>query len=474
MSTTTAQSHTEAFAAFVAPLAYSDIPADVTANLKDHILDTSGCLVAGASMDWNQRLHELAKRMGGPPEATLIGDGAKVGVAAAAFGNGALGRALDMDDTHFRNWEHMHAYLVPLALSVGEWLHSSGEELITAIIAGDEVGSRMGMTVGRGKAFMHDPSMGAIENTAVTPTGQLFGSVTTAAKLMGLSEDEIVSAMGFVGSFGLFLRQSHREKAHGTPVNTGWAAHAGVMAAMVAQTGLKGPRQVLEGDRGFFEAIVAPNPYDLSELGKDLGTRWESAQATYKMYPAGHGTHYFLTSLRALMQEGLNPGDVEEIVCRVPQVRIEFHFSPHELVYNPGPYDARFSLPYLLARTLLDGNVGTASFDEDKVRDPAVLDLARRITHVRDEEAWLPENRGHLIVKTKDGRTLERQTPHDQLPGTPRMPIPREDILEKFREIVAMQLNPDETEELLAAFENLEGTADVGEIMRLTVPRGRR
>ncbi|MBI2908964.1 MAG: MmgE/PrpD family protein [Chloroflexi bacterium] len=470
MTQTSGKSYSRTLAEFATQLKYEDIPSDVVARVKDHITDTVGCAVAGSAMDWTRKIASVAKRMGGPPEATIIGDGARMGVASAVLANAACGRALDIDDTHFRPWAHLSAFVVPTAFTVGEALGKGGKDVITAAIAGYELACRFGLALGMDKVFMHDPTVGSVENKPVQRVATVFAAALEAARLMELDVDNTVSALGFAGSLNLSLMQTHREKAQALPFNYGWGAHAGVVAAMTAEAGLKGPERIFEGDRGYFAALYASDPHDPPRLVENLGTAWESALGTIKFFPAGHGTHYFLNSLRTLRKAGLRAEDVGEINCYVPAIRAEFHFLPREKAYRPGAYDARFSLPYLLSVMLVDGNVGIRSFSEEKVRDPEILGLADKIVHTLDEESWRPENRGRIVVKTRDGRVLEQSTPHTHLPGTPEHPAPHQDIVDKFKDNASLVLSDSAVDKLLRALEKLEEVDDVGEIMRLTVP----
>ena len=180
----TQKSYSRILAEFVAGLKYQDIPSEVVNKVKDHILDTMGCLLAGSTTDWMKQVNNVAKRLGGNPEATLIGDGTRVGVANAAMANGTLGRALDLDDTHFRPWEHVSAYVVPTAFAVGEWLGKSGKDVITAAVAGYEVACRVGLAKLRDRSFMHDSSLGTINVSPTHQAGALFATSVETGKLM--------------------------------------------------------------------------------------------------------------------------------------------------------------------------------------------------------------------------------------------------------------------------------------------------
>lgn len=155
---------------------------------------------------------------------------------------------------------------------------------------------------------------------------------------------------------------------------------------------------------------------------EDLAKRWGEQPGKHQVLSSAYPTHYFLNSIRALRQGGLRAEDVQPITCYLPGKYAEFYFPPPGKAYRPGAYDARFSLPYLLAEMLVEGYLDLGSFTDEKVRDPQVLKVAERVGYAVDEESWVPDNRGHLEVTTRDGRALDRKRPHSELPGKPETP----------------------------------------------------
>ena len=479
----TEQSCSETLANFVAKLRYEDIPAAVAAKARTHILDSIGNALAGSTMEWARNGSSVFRKLAGPPEATVIGHAGRIAAANAAIANGIGIAALDYDDTDYGGGgNHMSRHVVATALAAGEAANCTGKDLITAVVIGYEVAPRVGasLMVDRYGVRAARATWGAEELAAHHRMHHeggmlvrayvpgLYSSALIAGRLFGLNAQQLTSAQGLVGGLGLFLGQSHREGAD-AHVHAAWAAHSGIIAASWARDGLRGPRLIYEGDRGLL-AVIGKDLHDATRLTSGLGTEWTTLKNVLKFYPAGHGPHHFMEALKSLVIEyKLRPQDVLQIDCRAPAQRIEFHFEPKETKLHPTPYNARFSLPYLLARLLADGELGPLSFTADKVTEPAVLELASRVTYTADEASWFGEQRGEVTVKLRDGRSLVRSAP--ELLGFPSRPCTREDVVSKFRANAKLiHENPKRTDELLAALESLEKIKNIRDIMNLATP----
>lgn len=474
-------SHSETLAEFAAQLAFERIPSEVIAKAKTHVLDAVGVGMAGSTMEWCRQGIRAAQRLEGPPEASLFGQTKKIAAPNAAMANSIAISGTDYDDTDYSGGGfHMSRSVVPAALAVGEMLHCSGKQVLTAVVAGYEVATRVGASLlldrygPRGASASWGPEdlekhermrqQGGPVLRGFIPG--LFATAVVAGRLLGLNAQQLASAQGLVGGLGLFLGQSHREGADALLFHAGWAAHAGIIAAMWAQEGLKGPRFIYEGDRGLL-SVIGGDLQDASCLSSGLGTQWNTMNNVLKFYTAAHGLHHFIESLDSLVTEHrLTPGEIDKIECWAPAQRVESHFLPLEAKFNPTSYSGRFSLPYLLARLMFDRELGPLSFTEQKVTEPAVLALARRVTYVADETAWYGDKRGLVIVKLRDGRTLTRSTPI--LLGFPKRPHTWEHVATKFRNNAKLVLNDAaRINELVHAFETLEQASDVGSAMRL-------
>ncbi|MFH1486094.1 MAG: MmgE/PrpD family protein [Chloroflexota bacterium] len=478
------RSYSEAIAGFAAGLRFEQIPAHVTAKARTHLMDSVGVGLAGTKMEWWERANRLCQRLGGPPEASVFGQRGMLGVSSAAMANGMAVTALDYDDTdYWGGGTHMSRYVVATALSMGEMAHRSGKDVLAAAVLGYEVASRVGsaLLVDRYGPRAAKAEWGAAELDAhhrlqrrglsmIAILPGLFACSVIAGRLLELDAQEMASAQGIAGGLGLFLAQTHREGADALPLHVGWACHAGIAAALWASEDIRGPRFIYEGDRGFLSVIAAGDLQDATRLSAGLGVEWNTLNNVLKFYPAGHGTHHFMESVRSLIeQHGLSAEDIVDIECRAPSQRVEFHFEPKEAKLHPSPYSARFSLPYLLARLVLDRKLGPLSFTPDKVSDPKALELASRVKYTVDEQAWFGDKRGLVVMRLRDGRELSCASP--DVPGMPNRLPSREDIVNKFRDNALLAL-PDagRVAALADALEKLDEIQDVGELMRLTTP----
>lgn len=478
------QSSSEILASFAADLKFKDIPAEVIAKAKQHIIDSIGVGIAGSTMDWCERGGRAFRHMGGPVEATLLGQKNKIAMANAAISNGIAIAGMDLDDTDYTGGGgHMSRSVVAAALAAAESNHRTGKDLIKAVVVGYEVATRVGSSLlldrygPRGALASWGPEDHAAHNRMREQGGGvmrgylpgLYASAVVAGSLLGLEAKDLASAQGLVGPLGLFFGQAHREGAHAGFLHAGWSAHSGIIAALWARDGLQGPRFVYEGDRGLL-AVIGGDLQDASRLTHGLGTEWNTLNNVLKFYPAGHGTHHFIESLNTLMNSyEFTAEDVSEITCVAPSQRIEYHFLPKEAKLNPNVYNARFSLPYLLARLLHDRQLGPLSFTREKITEAKVLELASRVTYVADESAWFENKRGMVTVKLNDNRTLSQSTPH--LLGFPERPCSHDDVINKFRVNAKLVLSGTKSlDNLVSALENLEHTEDIGNIMALTAP----
>ena len=482
-TTTQKRSCSETLADFAANIRFEDIPPEVAAKVKVHILDSVGVGMAGSTMEWCQQATRVLQRGGAAREATVLGYSHMLSAPDAALANGVAIGCMDYDDTDYTGGgHHMSRHIIAAALAAGELAHSSGKEVVAAVTVGYEVASRIGASLllerygPRGANSSWTPEDFEKHHRLQKQGGSLvrgnipglFACSTLAGRLLGLNAAQISSAQGLVGGFGLFLSQSHREGADATMLFSGWAAHAGILSALWAREGLRGPRHIYEGDRGLL-SVIGGDLQDASQLTDKLGTQWNSMNNLLKFYPGGHGMHHFIESLNSLMNDGLREQDVEQIECHAPSQRIEFHFEPKEDKLHPSPYSARFSLPYVLARLITDRELGPLSFTPQKVTDPVLIELASRITYVANETVWFGETRGLVVVKLRNGSTLKCASP--DLRGFPNRPHTRADVVDKFKVNARLVYNNEKRlDELVKALETLEMVKDLGEMMRLTAP----
>ncbi|MEV4415803.1 MmgE/PrpD family protein [Catellatospora sp. NPDC049609] len=422
----TSENAVRTLAAFAADCRTAAIPNGVPGR----VLDILGLALAAQDDPAVTAVLASVRRWGGTPEATVIGAGDRLPAPAAALVNGVMAHALDFDDTHLPSVLHPSASIVPAALAAAEATRATGPELARAVAAGIEICNRLGMAAYdrelRNSVFFER----GLHATSICGT---VGGAAAAAMLYGLDADGIAHAMGIAASMGAGLLEANRTGGTVKKTHCGWAAHAGVSAAVFAADGLTGPPTVLEGRFGFFAAYTG-GFLDADALLGDLGTRWELARTVYKPYPTNHFTHPGIDCALALRAAGLDPAAVESIELGVAAPVLRTIAEPAAEKASPrSAYHGKFSGPYTVASALLGGSGLGLGLDDFAALEPDRLALAARVTCVADERATalFPHAFAAVLrVRTGDGRRWEHRV--DSSRGSERHPLSEQELARKF------------------------------------------
>jgi 2-methylcitrate dehydratase PrpD len=342
-----------------------------------------------------------------------------------------LSHGLDFDDTHSDSVSHVSVVVAPAAAAVAEAHGASGRDLLAAVLAANEVVTRIGMA-----------ASGAFHERGFHPTAicGIFGATTAAARLGGLDEGRATSALGIAGSMASGLFAYLADGTPTKPIHPAWAAHGAVLAARLAAHGAEGPPSVLEGRFGLYHAFVDQR-IDLEPQLADLGERWETPRIAFKPYPACHFMHGSLGATATL--DPVAPEEIDEVVVTVPAAGVSLVLEPAVAKLAPRTeYEAKFSLQYSTAAMLVHGRVGVSSYTDEAIRDPRVLELARKVRYeTKEYETYPAAFPGGVRVRTKDGRTLEADFPYQR--GGPENPMTADDVRAKFRENALLALGDD-------------------------------
>ncbi|GIG08134.1 MmgE/PrpD family protein [Catellatospora coxensis] len=432
-------------------------------GVPERILDILGLALAAQDDPAVRAVLASVRRWGGTPEATVIGAGDRLPAPAAALVNGVMAHALDFDDTHLPSVLHPSAGIVPAALAAAEATGADGPSLVRAVAAGIEICNRLGMAAYdrelRNSVFFER----GLHATSICGT---IGGAAAAGLLYGLDAAGIAHAMGIAASMGAGLIEANRTGGTVKKTHCGWAAHAGVSAAVFAADGLTGPPTVLEGRFGFFAAYTS-GVFDADALLGGLGERWELSRTVYKPYPTNHFTHPGIDCALALRAAGLRAADVASIELGVAAPVLRTIAEPAADKARPQTaYHGKFSGPYTVATALLGGGglgVGTADFER---LDDEVLALAARVTCVPDERATeiFPNAFAAVLrVRTVDGRVLEHRV--DASRGSAAHPLHADDLDLKFR-LNAAGLSAEQAAAVSAAARSLRPAAELVALTR--------
>ena len=443
---------TPTLAKYIAEALSRPLPAPVAHQAALHLLDVFGAMVSGSQLPAGKMAAAFVQPLGGTQESTVIGSRTVTNAIHAALANGMLAHADETDDSHAPSLTHPGCAVVPAAFAVAEREGRSGRDLLRAVAAGYDVGTRVAMALGGGLFLDH-------YKHSSHAYGGIFGATAAASALSSLDADRVAHALAYAvqlaSGIPCWLGDSDRvEKAF---MFGGMPAQGGVQAASMAAAGFTGSTQALEGNPGLFSAFPDRARPELAVA--DLGSRYEVVNTSIKKWAVGSPIQSALNSLESLIAEhGFGASDIEEIVVELPPRRAE-------AVDNRSMPDV--NLQHQLSLMLLDGKVTFASgHDHARMNDPAIRSLRARIRVVPRADAK-EGGQAHLNVRLTDGRRLEKHTPHVR--GTPGNPMTAEEVVTKARDLILPVLGSGAGEKLiqaLLAIENLESVADLRPLLR--------
>ncbi|MBL8835607.1 MAG: MmgE/PrpD family protein [Alphaproteobacteria bacterium] len=449
MSNPSADGLTGRLARFAAGLHFAALPAEAVGRAKASMLDAIGCALAGASTHDAAPVAAMAAADGGAPDAQVFGRDLRLPPAAAALANGAAAHALDFDDSSPPMIGHPSASLVSALFALGERAGASGADVVTAYAAGLEGAARLGRHL--------NPSHYAAGWHATATLGTL-GAAVGAAKLIGLDEAGIRTAIGIAASSAGGIRKNFGSAVK--PLHAGFAARNGVVAALLVRHGLDADAAALDGERGFVDVFRGAATPDLSQVTFGGGQPLElvASGVGIKRYACCGCTHSALDALIDLRRDHApDPAEVVRIHCTmnalVPDILV--HRRPTT------PAQAKFSMEYCLAVGLIDGDCGIEQFTPERVADPAVQALLARVETAVDP-AIVYRNGvypGTVTIEMRDGAVFRRHA--EEAKGHPDRPLSIDDLRRKFLSCARIALPASQAAEAFEALAALDHCRDI-------------
>jgi 2-methylcitrate dehydratase PrpD len=455
---------TRDLAAFAAKLNFNDIPAEAIERIKYCALDSIGCCLFGVTLPWTRHVQAMVQEEGAKAAASIFGGGGKTTVAHAVLVNGTAGHAFELDDMHKESIVHPGSLATPVALAFAEAAGGApGRDVITGMVAGYEVGTRVGNAATMSlflRGFHPQGTSGA------------FVAAGTAGRMLNLDASQMQHTLGIVGSQagGLMAAQ---EGAMVKRFHCGRAAQSGVYSALLAKRGFTGVTDVLEAPYGGYLSSYSdkPNP---QRLTAGIGKTWETLNVGYKPHASVTSIHTTLDALADLMRENkLKPDDIAAVdagVSHMTYVHCAWEYKAQ------GVTAAQMNLFYGLAVIAYDGVAFVDQYREDRLRDPKILDFIKRITARVDPEiegmGAAFRHAARLSITTRDGRTFTREILNRR--GSPENPLKPEDIEYKFRHVVKSCLTPaniDKVMQLVAKLDKLDSTSELISILAAPTAR---
>lgn len=403
---------------FAAELQYENIPAPVMRRAEDLFLDWLGSALAGKIGRPVQAIEALAREMG-PQQggSEVLISRRKTSPLFAAMVNGASSHYIEQDDVHNGSVFHPAAVIFPAVLAIAQDRDLSGREMMTAAVAGYEAGIRIGEFMGRShyKVFHTTGTVGTV------------AAAIAVGRLINLSPEKMRHAIGSAGTQAAGLWEFLKDAADSKQLHTAKAASDGLLAALLAEKGFSGAKQILEGTKGM--AAGMSQDANVACLTDRLGERWATIETSFKFHASCRHTHPAADALLQVMQQhGLKADQIASVTTRVHQGAIDV-LGP---VVDPQTvHQAKFSMGTVLGLIGLYGKAGVREFDES-FREAAVQDFRKRVNMELDDEVdgayparWI----GKVTVKTVDGRELHGRV--DEPKGDPGNSLSREELEHK-------------------------------------------
>jgi 2-methylcitrate dehydratase PrpD len=428
-------------AEYTTEVKYEDLPDEVIEFTKLCILDWYGSALAGKDEKPIQSILELVQEWGGNEQATLI-TGGRSSIGNACLVNAAASHIVELDDIHKSSIIHAGTVVIPAAAAAAEAYNLSGKDLITAVAVGYEVCYRIGEAVSPSHYYYW-------HNTATCGT---FGSAAAVAKILNLNVEQTMYALGNAGTQAAGLWEFIEDGANTKQLHTAKAAYNGTLAALLAKKDFTSASRILEGRRGFFNAMS--ENYDIDKITRNLGKEFKIMENSFKIHASCRHTHPAMDCVQSIMRS--NSLSHEQI----QNISIQTYQTVLNITDNSNPetvYASKFSSQFCTALIAIKGSASLNDFNEEILHDPEVRSLMKKVSVAADSyyEAAYPEKWGaKVIITMNDGRTFSEGTDYPK--GDPEKPANKDELIQKFKTMtIGKVLDSDEQVQAILRLEEI-------------------
>jgi 2-methylcitrate dehydratase PrpD len=453
----TAMNETKELAKFLTEVRYDDLSHEVIEKAKGLIIDLFGCQLAFATLPWNKGVYQYIRdKKSARTDGTIIFYGGKTIAEDAAFANAVFGHGFEMDDVEMLTASHPGVAVIPAALAMGETNIISGKEFILAVVAGYEAMLRPGIAA---RAMM-------ARNFHSTAVAGPLGSAAAAGKIMGFDTDHMISALAIPACESSGITEYTISGGSVKRLLAGFAAQSGVKAALMAKYGITGPSTVLEGRKGFCHSFT--DQCSIEEITKDLGKEYRIMLVGNKPYCCCAGQHTVIDATTKIKQDhAVKADDVAEII--VTQ-RSREALNVGNIIEPKDIISAQFSARFGVALRLIKGANGFQDYNETNLKDPEILNLAKKIKYVADDknERFTTDGGPAIVtVKLKNGASYTEQVNYAK--GTVQNPMTAAELEGKFRALVSNSIPSETADEILRTVRGLEELDSINRLASLLV-----
>jgi 2-methylcitrate dehydratase PrpD len=441
---------TATLARYVVSAPADGVPASVRYEAVRSFLNWTGCAIGGSRHETVDIALAAVSPFAGKAQAAILGRAERLDALNAALLNGIASHVFDFDDTHLKTIIHPAGPIASAILSLAQLKPVSGRDFLHAFVLGVEVECRIGNAV-----YPAHYDIG----WHITGTAGVFGAAAAAGRLLGLTEQQMIWALGIAGTqssgfremFGTMCKSFH----------PGRAAQNGLLSAFLAQRDFTSSNRVLEAPRGFAHVMSTQRNFD--EITKGLGDSFEIALNTYKPFACGIVIHPIIDGCIQLRNEfSLKAAEIERIDLEVDPLVLELTGKKTPQVGLEG----KFSVYHSAAVAIIDGKAGEEEYSDSRVHDPEVVTLRDKVGATASEN--IAEDECHVTVTLKDGRVLKKHVEHAI--GSLARPMTDADLDAKFGSLADPILGAQEASRLHDLCWNIEKLDDVAVLAAAAVP----
>jgi len=443
----------ERFARHAIATRYEDLAEGAVLQAKTFILDTLGVGIAGSSAAGAGELLRVSTGWGEAAQACVWGRRKRVPAPTAAFLNGFQTHCQEYDCLHEKAVLHAMATLLPAAIAYAERAGGiPGRDLIAAVVVGIDVAAGLGIAAREGLKFFRPATSGG------------FGATAAVARLARFDPDTLCNAFGIQYGQTSGTMQPHVEGSIVLPMQIGFNARAALQSCDIAAIGLRGPRDVFEGQFGYMR--LYEGSWDLQPAWDSLGRTRRISELSHKPYPAGRATHGGIEGIMTLRQQRpFTADDVATVNVIGPQLFKLLCGRPD--IPSPSANYARLCMAFIAAKVLLHGNIDLAHYRGAELTDPATHELAKRVVVTCDDNpdpnALVPQE---VVITLMDATVLRWRYP--AMLADPSHRLTREQHLKKFRrclDFAQVPLAAGDGNSLIDRVDRLEQLSDVRALM---------
>jgi 2-methylcitrate dehydratase PrpD len=443
-----------------------DLSSETIERVNYLLLDYLGVAIAGSLTESSQPIYRMLTRSAPTGPATIFGTPSHASPEYAALANGTAAHSLELDDTHQAGSIHPGVVIFSTAIALSE-AHPDidSARFVTAVVAGYEVAARLGIAL--------QPKSHYELGFHPTSTCGVFGAAITAAKLLGLREEQMLSAVGIAGSMAAGSLEFLSDGTWTKRLHPGLAAQNGILAANLAADGFIGPSTILEGRDGFLWAYSRDAKPEF--VTQDLGQNFEILRTSIKPHAC---CRYMQAPIDGLIELAIEHDIYPEQVARVEIAVLEAGWplvcEPQKRKYAPANVvDAQFSMPYGAAAALTNRAAGLDQFAADRFDSPQIKSLMAKVVLQKDIriEKNFPEEWPAIVqVHLKDGKHFEKYVRFPK--GDPENPLTWQELSAKFLSLATRVFPKSRSEQIINSIAGMNPSTVLCDIWKLATRPG--